>query len=59
MSACLVIITLNLALCVVDLGSYFKKRCLHETLEFKAEATVMCLGFVCFLMPVVYVYICP
>lgn len=45
----LAVITLNVALYVVDLGNYFKKRCLHQTLEFKAEATVMCGGLFLFV----------
>lgn len=46
---CLIVMTLNVALCVVDTGNYFKKRCLHQTLEFKAEASVMCM-FVFFFL---------
>lgn len=60
---CLIVITLNVALCVVDLDSYFKRGCLHPTLEFKAETTVvfLCVCFLLYvsLMPVVYVYSCP
>lgn len=48
---CLVVITLSVALCVMDLGSYFKRRCLNPTLGFKAGNTVtfLCVCFVvCF-----------
>lgn len=46
-------------MCVVDTGNYFKKRCLHQTLEFEAEASVMCMCGVFLIVPVVCVYICP
>lgn len=35
-----VVITLNVTLYVVDFGSYFEKRWLYRTVEFKAEASV-------------------
>lgn len=37
------VVTLDVTLCVVDLGNYFKKRCWHQTLAFKANCNVDCL----------------
>lgn len=33
------VIALDVALCVVDLGNDFRKRCWQQTLELKAEAS--------------------